>query len=136
MRAVIDTSPIVAILSPSDNYHNDCVEALKLLTPPLLTTWAVLTEAHYLLRDHRQAINALFRCFKSGLFLLEEIPSKALGSIHEFMDKYSDLNPQIADVSIMYLAEERGISNIFTLDKRDFSVYRFSDKTAPIIIPK
>ena len=40
------------------------------------------------------------------------------------IEKYADLHPQLADVSLLYLAEREGISTIFTLDRRDFSVYR------------
>jgi len=35
----------------------------------------------------------------------------------------------------MHLAESRGIETIFTLDRRVFSVYRFTDGRAPKLIP-
>ena len=41
--------PIVAFFDVSDNYHARCIEILKDLDEELLTTWAVLTEAFYLL---------------------------------------------------------------------------------------
>ncbi len=132
---IIDTSPIVAILSSKDNHHQVCVETLKNLTPPLLTTWAVLTETYYLLRKDKKALEGLFRAFKSNLFQLEELAPDSLPWIEKFFNKYKDINPQIADVSLMYLAEQKNIDTIFTLDSRDFSIYRFSNKNAPILIP-
>ena len=40
------------------------------------------------------------------------------------LDRYSNLRPQLADAALVYLAEREGIDTIFTLDRRDFSVYR------------
>lgn len=39
---------------------------------------------------------------------------------------YADLGPQLADASLMFLAETLQISDVFTLDRRDFSVYRLA----------
>lgn len=41
-KIIVDTSPLVAILSSRDNYHQICVETLKIIEPPMLTTWAVI----------------------------------------------------------------------------------------------
>ena len=46
---LIDTGPIVAFFDTSDAYHSVCIEALKGVKEPLVTTWPVLTEAFYLL---------------------------------------------------------------------------------------
>jgi len=35
----------------------------------------------------------------------------------------------------MFIAEREGIDTVFTLDKRDFSVYRASDGRALSIVP-
>jgi len=55
-RLLVDTGPVVAILSPTDNYHLICVEQLKTLKPPLLTCWAVITEVHWLVRNNKIAV--------------------------------------------------------------------------------
>ena len=132
-RIIVDTGPIVAILSRSDNYHKVCVETLKTIKPPMLTTWMVFTEAHYLLRRDNLALKGLFNAFEKELLALEEIPSDALVWLKEFCMKYEDINPQIADASLMYLAEKNNIDTIFTLDRRDFSIYRLLKKSLTII---
>ena len=51
------------------------------------------------------------------------------------MAKYGELQPQLADASLMYLAKTCGIRRVFTLDKRDFSVFRLEDGSAMEVIP-
>ena len=46
---LIDTGPIVAFFDASDEYHRLCLKTLKSINQPLATTWAMLTEAFYLL---------------------------------------------------------------------------------------
>ncbi len=41
-----------------------------------------------------------------------------------FMERYKQLGAQLADAALMYLTEREGIATVFTLDRRDFSVYR------------
>ncbi|MGK7877318.1 MAG: type II toxin-antitoxin system VapC family toxin [Xenococcaceae cyanobacterium] len=134
-RIIVDTGPIVAILSTSDNQHTVCVETLKNITPPMLTTWPVFTEVQYLLRRDKKALQGLFRALDSGLIVLEEISAEALPWLQKFLEKYADISPQLADASLMYLAEKKNIDTIFTLDRRDFSIYRFKNKKAPHLIP-
>ena len=41
----------------------------------------------------------------------------------------------LADAALLYLAEREKIDTIFTLDRRDFSVYRSSRKRAFRVVP-
>lgn len=40
---------IVALFDKDDQYHEHCIEILKGIKEPLITTWPVITEAFYLL---------------------------------------------------------------------------------------
>jgi len=52
------------------------------------------------------------------------------------MASYANLRPQLADAALVYLANRDDIDTIFTLDRRDFSVYR-SAKNRPFrIVPE
>jgi hypothetical protein len=57
-------------------------------------------------------------------------------AIAQILNRYSGLQPQLADASLVYLAERENINTIFTLDRRDFSVYRAARKRAFRIIPE
>jgi predicted nucleic acid-binding protein len=50
------------------------------------------------------------------------------GRIAELLDKYRDLDPDWADVSLVWLAESLRTRRIATVDVRDFSVYRIHGK--------
>ena len=47
-----------------------------------------------------------------------------------------DIRPQLADAALVYLAEREGIDTIFTLDQRDFSVYRSGRRRPFRILPE
>ena len=44
--------------------------------------------------------------------------------VRELMRKYRDLPMDVADAALVAVAEREGIARVFTLDWRDFEVYR------------
>ena len=44
--------------------------------------------------------------------------------VRELMRKYRDLPMDVADAALVAVAEREGITRVFTLDRRDFEVYR------------
>ncbi|MDZ7621767.1 MAG: twitching motility protein PilT [Candidatus Competibacteraceae bacterium] len=104
--------------------------------PPLLTCWPVLTEAAWLLRKEPLAIQRLFQGLETGLLKLMALDETAAPWIATFLHRYRDLGAQLADACLMYLAEHEKIETVFTLDRRDFSVYRLSDKRPLNILPE
>jgi predicted nucleic acid-binding protein len=44
--------------------------------------------------------------------------------MRELMRKYRDLPMDVADAALVRIAEREGIRRIFTIDRRDFGVYR------------
>jgi len=99
----------------------------------------VITEAVWLLRAYPRAVQQLLRsCFseKPGCFVeLVPLAGAEAAAIAEVMKQYEDMRPQLADAALVYLAEREGIETIFTLDRRDFSVYRLANKRGFRIVP-
>ena len=132
---LIDTGPIVAILSKADQHHHRCVAELANLRPPLFTCWPVVTEAQWLLRRDTRAQAGLFEAFASGLLALLPVEADAMPELEAILWRYRKLQPDLADAVLVHLAEREGIQTLFTLDQRDFSVYRYKTNRHFKIIP-
>lgn len=134
-KVLLDTGPMVALVSARDSNHEDCVAQLKGIHPPLITTWSVLTEAAWLLRAEPNGFEEILQGCQTGLFFLSNLEDTALPWIAGFLARYQKLHCQLADASLVYLAERDRIDTIFTLDRRDFSVYRFGRNRSFRLLP-
>jgi predicted nucleic acid-binding protein len=132
---LVDTGPIVAILSASDQYHEICVEQLRKIRAPLLTCWPVMTEAAWLLRAYPQALGMLLSSFNTRPFQLASLDEADLPSIAAILARYQDLRIQLADATLVHLGNREGIETIFTLDRRDFGALRLARGKKFRIIP-
>jgi predicted nucleic acid-binding protein len=134
-RVLADTSPIVAILSRRDQYHRTCVEALRDLPGPLFTCWPVITEAAWLLRRDPTAVQQLLNSLDTGFLELLPLTTSDAKPIASILKKYRDTGIQVADAALLHLAARDGLDTIFTLDQRDFSVYRLPRGKSFRILP-
>ena len=123
-RVLVDTGPLVAIVSRSDQFHDVCVQQLRELPAPLVTCLPCLTEAAWLLRRSPHAFESLLRGFDEGLLELAPFDQRCLPWVKEFMCRYRNIGAQLADACLCYLADDLKIDTVFTLDRRDFQVYR------------
>jgi Predicted nucleic acid-binding protein, contains PIN domain len=135
-RVLADTGPIVAILSRRDQHHRTCVEALHDLPGPLFTCWPVITEAAWLLRRDTTAVQKLIASLDTGFLELLPLATGDAKPIAAILKKYSSIKIQLADAALVHLAERDGLHTIFTLDQRDFSVYRLPKGRSFRIIPE
>lgn len=132
---LVDTGPLVAILSSADEHHETCLTALRKLPGPLLSCWPVITEAAWLLRRSPRAVQQLLNSIDGGFLELLPLAGADGEPIAAVMKKYSDIRPQLADAALVYLAGRERIGTIFTLDRRDFSIYRIGRRRPFRIIP-
>jgi predicted nucleic acid-binding protein len=134
-RVLADTGPVVAILSRRDQYHRTCVEALRDLPGPLFTCWPVITEAAWLLRRDATAVHRLVTSLDTGFLELLPLTTADAKPIASILKKYRDIRIQLADAALVHLAARDGLDTIFTLDQRDFSVYRLPRGKSFRILP-
>jgi hypothetical protein len=52
------------------------------------------------------------------------------------MERYAALGAQLADAALVFIPEAHGVDTVFTLVRRDFSVYRLSSGEALTILPE
>lgn len=60
----------------------------------------------------------------AGGLVLYELPADALPDLRKLMRKYSDLPMDLADASLVWLADQIDLLDVATLDERDFAAYR------------
>jgi predicted nucleic acid-binding protein len=56
--------------------------------------------------------------------------------IAAIMHRYEEVQPQLADAALVYLANREQIDTVFTLDRRDFSIYRYGRRGVFRIVPQ
>ena len=132
-----DAGPLVALLDADDPHHTRCLTVAQRLPPnPLLTTWACFTEAMYLLGEvggyRYQA--ALWNLRRTGRLILHDLAPAEVDRMAVLMEKYQDTPMDLADASIVVVAETRSLRRVFTIDTA-FRVYRLSDGSALEVIP-
>ena len=133
---IVDAGPLVAVLNRHDLHHAVCEKLVFELPRPFFTTWPVITEAAWLLRKTPDGVSGLLRMVSEGLLDCYSLNAAAAEWIDSFLKKYADQVPQLADASLMYVAEQEGIETIFSLDRRDFLVYRLSGNRTLQLLPK
>lgn len=132
----MDTGPLVAILSGEDEHHETCVNTLRQIPGPLLSCWPVITEAAWLLRRSPRAVQQLLGSIDGSFLELLPLAGAEAESVAAVMKRYEDIRPQLADAALVYLAGRERIDTIFTLDQRDFSIYRSGRRRAFRIVPE
>jgi predicted nucleic acid-binding protein len=132
---LVDAGPLVALVDADDQYHKKCVAALKGLREPLVTAWPPVTKAMYLLGDLPRAQEALWEMLARGVLQLLPLDLTDAPRMRELMSKYADRPMDPADAALVRVAEREGIRKIFTVDRKDFGVYRLHGRLRPSIIP-
>jgi len=124
-----DTGFWYALSSPKDRHFNRAIEVAGSLKEDPITTWPVVTETCYLL-EHRISVDAA-TSFVEQLYKqrikIHQLTENDLPRVSRLMKKYADLPMDLADASLVILAEELGHGRILSTDQRDFNSYRWKN---------
>lgn len=121
---LVDAGPLVAILNANDDRHQECVEVIKTLREPLITVWPVFVEAMHLLGFSWKSQDALWEMWEMGDCRLAVLDPDDMKRMRELMEKFRDRQMDVADAALVRVAEREKLNRIFTLDRKDFQVYR------------
>jgi predicted nucleic acid-binding protein len=114
----------VALINRNDTYHHACAKAAEDLRYPLFTVWPVIIEAFYIIdRLGGPADRVLHWVIRRHVRLIELRQPEML-RIRQLVKKYSDLPMDLADAALVAACERAKIRRIFTVDRRDFLIYR------------
>lgn len=121
---LVDAGPLVALIHADDQEHERCKEVFESLKEPMGTVWPAMTEAVYLLGFSWQAQDALWEMVESDAVRVLPLDHRDVPRMRELMRKYRDLPMDLADAALVRIAEREKSRRIFTVDRRDFEVYR------------
>lgn len=126
---IADTGFFVALGNQNDQAHQLAIQVLNTLNEALITTYPVITETCYLLArgggNYAQLI--FLKELAEEAFDVFDLRSHHVKRMAELMEKYADLPMDMADASLVVLAETLGHGRILTLDQRDFTTYRWNN---------
>jgi predicted nucleic acid-binding protein len=122
---LLDTGPIVALLDPTDSFHELCADAIANIAAPLVTCEAVIAESCHLLRKLPGAPEAALENLASGIFHIPLPLSAHARAVSTILAKYRRHETDLADACLIHLAEQLEVGDILTLDS-DFYYYRWA----------
>jgi hypothetical protein len=122
---IADTGFWLALANEADTHHAQAQLVIENLREPLITTWFVITETCYLLLtrlgNHAQVL--FMQNLISGGFQVFELQATQVKRMIQLVERYSDLPMDMADASLVVLAEHLQHGRILTSDRRDFNTY-------------
>ncbi|TXT36292.1 MAG: hypothetical protein FD135_4384 [Comamonadaceae bacterium] len=126
----VDAGFLFALADADDRWHARALTQMHTVSEGWITTWPALTEATHLLS---QRLDVSFACallaeVADGALHVWDIQPQALAQIPALMQRYANLPMDLADASLVLLAEHLGHGRILTTDERDFGTYRWKSR--------
>ena len=124
-----DAGVLLCLVDPTQPQHNVYKDLVIRLAQPLLTTWPCLTEAMYLAlhRGGWMMQQQIGQLLLDSLLTIYEIQEGDYVRLLALMERYQDRPMDLADATLVLIAEKTGYRRILTLDS-DFLFYRIHDR--------
>ena len=130
---VVDAGPLIALFRKRDRHHSRVKDFLAAADVRLVSTVPVLTEVcHFLNARGKLALLTWVR--RSGLSLYP-ITSEDLAEIESIIEKYADRDIDFADATLVWLAGLTNTTEIMTIDRADFEIYRLANGRRFTVLP-
>jgi uncharacterized protein len=131
-----DAGPLIALIDAGEPDHDRCRTVLAQIQLPLLTTWPAFTEAIYLLGHAAgwPGQNALWKMVTRDALRFAEFDQALTARTCALMERYRDHPMDLADATLIAVAEAHGLREIFTLDEH-FRSYRLSNRRYLTVLP-
>lgn len=134
LAALVDAGPLVAIFGRGDPHAARYRKALARANEEawlLATTWPCVVEASHILDVPERY--TMLRWIAAGGAQVYTFDPHQLEDMVELMERYTQpprTEMDLADASLVCVANDTGITTIMTMDVRDFSRYRLPDGRA------
>ena len=126
----VDSGFLYALADAGDAWHTRALAHTDTATDGWVSTWPVLTETCHVLvrRLGPEFAAALMDDVANGGITVWSPSAEALAQVPPLMRKYAKLPMDLADASLVLLAEHLGHGRILSTDQRDFGVYRWKNR--------
>lgn len=131
-----DSGPLAALFNRRDKHHQRALVFFRKRGAALrlYTTWEVVSEVMYFLDFSAPAQSDFLEWLHAGheqeLITIAALTAADLPGLAALIRKYADRPMDLADASLVWLAEKTGVTDIITIDRADFAVYRTSKRKA------
>jgi uncharacterized protein len=134
---LLDTSGLLAALDASQPRHRAAADALATAGPPRLLSPFVLAEVDYLLRTRvgAPAQRALLSEVARGAYRVEPFSEGDVDVARAVMERWSSMELDLADASIVVLAHRHDARDVLTLDEGRFRRLRRAGGRAFRVLP-
>jgi uncharacterized protein len=124
-----DAGVLLCLVDRTQPQHDAYKSVVLNLQKPFVTTWPCLTEAMYLAlhRGGWQMQKQLGQLLLAKLLTVHEIQENDYNRLLALMEQYRDTPMDLADATLVLVAEKTGYRKILTTDS-DFWIYRISDR--------
>jgi predicted nucleic acid-binding protein len=126
MSALLDTGVLYALVDRSDKWHDASVRCLSDYRDDVLIPAPVITEACFLIdrAGGAPAISRFLQLLVSSAWQVCALLEQDYTQASSVLDQYADSRIDFVDAAVIAIAERLRIRTIFTLDRRDFGMYR------------
>ena len=125
---LLDTGPIVALLSANDARHDRAVRVFAETSPPFRCCEAVLAEACFLMRKVDPAGPAeVLALGRKGVYEIAISLTDEAAAVEALLRKYADRPISLADACLIRSAELHDEARVFSFEA-DFRGYRWARK--------
>jgi uncharacterized protein len=124
---LVDTGYLLALSDAADAHHARALAFAHTVEEGWITTWPVLTETLYLIsqRLHVDCVAPILDDVASGVLSVWDISAAKATEVKSLMKRTRALPMDLADASLVLLAEHVGSGRILTTDAREFGAYRW-----------
>jgi predicted nucleic acid-binding protein len=125
-RILVDSSWLIALYDKGSRAHDTIREVSKSFRGQFLVPQVVLPEVLFLLNREIgiQGATRFLQQFNDSQPNLQDVTVADLRRVKEIIQQYATAKLDFVDCCIMALSERLNITQVCTLDRRDFTIFR------------
>jgi len=132
MKKIADAGLLIAFLDRRDEHHEWAARIFETESPPFYTADVIIAEVAAVLDSSDEVLHMV----EVGDLVLALDLGPEVSGIRALIRKYRDRNMDLGDACCVRLAEILSASVVYTVDKRDFGVYRKHNRQPiPCVFP-